>query len=154
LIHQRHLTPSCGGHAPTAERTLHPARMLTESLTPRPELENGQDPKRTLGVLGEAHRFRTIAGSPRHTQSTGRSANNHRVRLASLKNSVHCLIDSGGVRALNWYSRKQEFERSGAVDRPLVCGTRCDFHGRSSTPAESSVAIRKGRHLKEGSKPR
>ena len=42
LIHQRHLTPSCGGHAPTAERTLHPARMLTESLTPRPELENDQ----------------------------------------------------------------------------------------------------------------
>ena len=27
LIHQRHLTPSCGGHAPTAERTLNPARM-------------------------------------------------------------------------------------------------------------------------------
>ena len=49
LIHQRHLTPSCGGHAPTAERTLHPARMLTESLTPRPELENGQDPRRTSG---------------------------------------------------------------------------------------------------------
>jgi hypothetical protein len=42
LIHQRHLAPSCGGHAPTAERTLHPARMLTESLTPRPELENSQ----------------------------------------------------------------------------------------------------------------
>jgi hypothetical protein len=49
LIHQRHLTPSCGGHAPTAERTLHPARMLTESLTPRPELENGElDP--TAGI--------------------------------------------------------------------------------------------------------
>src|SRR5262245_19076774 len=47
LIHQRHLTPSCGGHAPTAERTLHPARMLTESLTPRPELENSQDPSET-----------------------------------------------------------------------------------------------------------
>jgi len=31
LIHQRHPTPSCGGHAPTAERTLHPARMLTEA---------------------------------------------------------------------------------------------------------------------------
>jgi hypothetical protein len=46
LIDQRHLTPSCGGHAPTAERTLHPARMLTESLTPRPELEN-QDPTPT-----------------------------------------------------------------------------------------------------------
>src|SRR5262245_14063898 len=47
LIHQRHLTSSCGGHAPTAERTLHPARMLTESLTPQPELENDQDPSET-----------------------------------------------------------------------------------------------------------
>ena len=27
LIHHRHLMPSCGGHAPTAERTLNPARM-------------------------------------------------------------------------------------------------------------------------------
>jgi hypothetical protein len=42
LIHQRHLTPSCGGHAPTAERTLNPARMFTESLTSGPELENSQ----------------------------------------------------------------------------------------------------------------
>ena len=42
LIHQRHLTPSCGGHAPTAERTLNPARMFMESLTPGPELENSQ----------------------------------------------------------------------------------------------------------------
>src|SRR6516165_12102213 len=49
LIHQRHLTPSCGGHAPTAERTLYPARMFAESLTPRPELENDQDPYRTSG---------------------------------------------------------------------------------------------------------
>ena len=42
LIHQRRLTPSCGGHAPTAERTMDPVRMFTESLTPRPELENSQ----------------------------------------------------------------------------------------------------------------
>ena len=46
LIHQRHLTPSCGGHAPTAERTLNPARMFMESLTPGPELENSQGQKR------------------------------------------------------------------------------------------------------------
>src|SRR5262252_1772745 len=45
LIHQRHLTPSCIGQAPTAERTLDPARMFTESLTPRPELENSQGQK-------------------------------------------------------------------------------------------------------------
>src|SRR5262249_55363561 len=42
LIRQRHLTPSCGGHVPTAERTLDPARMFTESLSPGPELENSQ----------------------------------------------------------------------------------------------------------------
>jgi hypothetical protein len=35
LIQQRHLTPSCGGHAPTAERTVAD-----------PELENSIDPKR------------------------------------------------------------------------------------------------------------
>src|SRR5664279_2494790 len=45
LIHQRHPAPSCGGHAPTAERTMDPARNFkkrnfTESLTPDPELEN------------------------------------------------------------------------------------------------------------------
>ena len=35
-IHQRRLTPSCGGQAPTAERTVAPARMIAESLTPKP----------------------------------------------------------------------------------------------------------------------
>src|SRR6516165_6775017 len=47
LIHQRHLTPSCRGRAPTAERTLNPARMLRESLNPGPELENSQGHKPT-----------------------------------------------------------------------------------------------------------
>jgi hypothetical protein len=36
LIHQRHLTPSCRGQAPTAERTLDPARMFTGELESRP----------------------------------------------------------------------------------------------------------------------
>jgi len=50
LICQRHPTPSCGGLVPTAERTLNPARMFTESLTHGPELENSQDPKRHCGA--------------------------------------------------------------------------------------------------------
>ena len=29
---QRHLTPSCGGIAPTAERTVGPARMIVGEL--------------------------------------------------------------------------------------------------------------------------
>jgi hypothetical protein len=36
LNRQRHLTPSCGGLTPTAERTVGPARISLESLTPRP----------------------------------------------------------------------------------------------------------------------
>src|SRR5213083_1472711 len=36
LIHQRRLTQSCGGQAPTAERTVGPARIIAESLTPKP----------------------------------------------------------------------------------------------------------------------
>src|SRR3974390_1937989 len=36
LIRRRHLTPLCGGHAPTAERTMNPARMFLESLDRRP----------------------------------------------------------------------------------------------------------------------
>ena len=51
IKHQRHLTPSCGGYTPTAERTLNPARMFMESLTPRPELENSQGHSRRLKRL-------------------------------------------------------------------------------------------------------
>src|SRR5262245_50690530 len=36
LIHHRHPTPLCGGHVPTAERTLDPARMLDGELDRRP----------------------------------------------------------------------------------------------------------------------
>src|SRR5215510_3566474 len=33
---QRQPMPSCGGLAPTAERTVHPARTIAESLTSNP----------------------------------------------------------------------------------------------------------------------
>ena len=36
LFHQRRLTPSCGWQAPTAERTVGQARIIAESLTPKP----------------------------------------------------------------------------------------------------------------------
>src|SRR6266566_1265405 len=36
VIRQRHPMPSCGGLAPTAERTVDPARMIEESLTSDP----------------------------------------------------------------------------------------------------------------------
>ena len=48
LIRRRHLTPLCGGHAPTAERTMNPARMCLESLTAGPELENSQGHSRPI----------------------------------------------------------------------------------------------------------
>src|SRR5438552_5056988 len=45
LIRQRHLTPSCGGLAPTAERTVGPARIVEESLTPSPGIREQHRPK-------------------------------------------------------------------------------------------------------------
>ena len=51
--------PSCGGHAPTAERTVDPARMFTESLTPDPELENSQGQKFARGA-----RARSVCKAP------------------------------------------------------------------------------------------
>jgi hypothetical protein len=44
LIRQRRLTPSCGEHASTAERTVGPARMIVESLTPRPGIREQNRP--------------------------------------------------------------------------------------------------------------
>jgi hypothetical protein len=45
LIRQRHLTPSCGGHAPTAERTVGPARIVMESFTPKPGIREQHRPR-------------------------------------------------------------------------------------------------------------
>src|SRR5262245_5173941 len=50
LIHQRRLTPSCGGQAPTAERTVGPARMIAEILTPK---------------LGIREQYRALSGHSR-----------------------------------------------------------------------------------------
>ena len=78
LIRQRHLTPSCGGHVPTAERTLNPARMFVESLTPRPELENSQ---------GQPRRFCPL----RHTSAS--------LPLASVKADIGRWDQRQGARA-------------------------------------------------------
>src|SRR5437867_9358651 len=74
LIHQRRLTPSCGGHAPTAERTVGPARMIAESLTPKPGIREQNLPctdifaERTLRkYLGQRSRI-SPASHPRPPQ--------------------------------------------------------------------------------------
>ena len=61
----------------TAERTLHPARMFTESLTPRPELENSLDPEETArpthNALALPFRRGKVRLSPRNISAAGRS---------------------------------------------------------------------------------
>ena len=49
LILQRHLTPSCGGHAPTAERTMNPARICLESLDRRPGIREQPGSQAVIG---------------------------------------------------------------------------------------------------------
>src|SRR6516162_138195 len=50
LNRQRHLTPSCGGLTPTAERTVGPARTIAESLTPRPGIREQYLPEADLAL--------------------------------------------------------------------------------------------------------
>jgi hypothetical protein len=88
LIHRRHLTPSCGGHTPTAERTLYPARMFAESLTPRPELENGQDPQRTLKLLRSGSP--TCASGPRAEVSRAVGSSPSQIMRSSNMVSIAC----------------------------------------------------------------
>jgi hypothetical protein len=65
LIHQRRLTPSCGGHAPTAERTVGPARMIVESLTPRPGIrEHNRGNSRHRYSIASRLRMTRIGLSP------------------------------------------------------------------------------------------
>src|SRR5262249_54572738 len=61
LIRQRHLTPSCGGHAPTAERTVGPARIGLENLTPRPGIREQHRSKAALGATRGHFRLATIS---------------------------------------------------------------------------------------------
>src|ERR1700746_1072381 len=63
LIHQRRLTPSCGGQAPTAERTVGPARMIAESLTPKPGIREHNLPATDIVTIPHpAQRFGHFAG--------------------------------------------------------------------------------------------
>src|SRR5216684_3360783 len=65
LIHQRHLTPSCGGHAPTAERTLDPARMIRRELDPRPGIREQPGSNSALGRYPPHFRLAAASGIPR-----------------------------------------------------------------------------------------
>src|SRR5882757_418626 len=57
LIRQRHPTPSCGGHAPTAERTMIPARMCLESLDRRPGIREQPGSNSEVGGRNREVRF-------------------------------------------------------------------------------------------------
>src|SRR5215831_10525184 len=84
-----HIDPPASSHAimqragPTAERTLDPARMFAESLTPRPELENSQDPLPKSGGSKCCDAQHRLWGYPRleeSTQDSGRIAPRQLVR--------------------------------------------------------------------------
>ena len=108
LIRQRHPTPSCGGHAPTAERTMNPARMCLESLDHRPGIREQPGPIATLprllkrvGYRSEADIAGDVGGLPQdwtskdrgtiHSQFLKSSANGSRFRSRRLRRLGRCL---------------------------------------------------------------
>ena len=72
LNRQRHLTPSCGGFTPTAERTVGPARMIVESLTARPGIREHNRRKAAVGDCRQISPPDNLA-TPHTTRSTTRS---------------------------------------------------------------------------------
>jgi hypothetical protein len=92
LIHQRHPAPSCGGHAPTAERTMDPARNFkkenfTERLDPRPGIR--EQPGSKAETSDRAQHFRFAPNSDRLADAPGCplsaiSDNSHRSKYAYL----------------------------------------------------------------------
>src|SRR4029453_13707849 len=90
LIHQRRLTPSCGGHAPTAERTVGPARMIAESLTPKPGIREQNLPQAVIPRSRRSIRASTICsqriGLPgTHATHATASGGGRTTSLASLR---------------------------------------------------------------------
>ena len=65
LIRQRHLTPLCGGHAPTAERTMNPARMFLESLDRRPGIREQPGPLADMIIARINVRFEGVVSTGR-----------------------------------------------------------------------------------------
>src|SRR5947209_4726244 len=87
LIHQRRLTPSCGGHAPTAERTVGPARMIAESLTPKPGIREQicQQPTSQLAIEHMAWAEWTAPAAQRRLLSLGKRGPEHRQTASRLR---------------------------------------------------------------------
>src|SRR5205814_6064494 len=86
LIHQRRLTPSCGGQAPTAERTVGPARMIAESLTPKPGIREHNRPGGDVAEHSPALRSRECGDCARPAQPRSRRVENaHRPRRSRVR---------------------------------------------------------------------
>jgi hypothetical protein len=89
LNHQRHLTPSCGGFTPTAERTVGPAGTIMESLTPRPGIR--EQNRRKAAV--QCRELRLAAGAAMiNDQLSGHSPGNIRTQI--LFDHSQCEVDA------------------------------------------------------------
>jgi hypothetical protein len=131
LIHQRHPTPSCGGHAPTAERTLNPARMINESLTRDPELENSQGHSRPIQTpalicwpMSPSHQQRTVGSTGmdgRFERTVPRAATRYDTHAASISHSSNLF--------------RSRYGSSLTSPRPNRAGTRSTRSIRSTAPS-------------------
>src|SRR5437879_7385395 len=95
LIHQRRLTPSCGGQAPTAERTVGPARMIAESLTPKPGIREHNRHKAAVRCAASTW---SVLGQSGHFMSAG-AAEGSRGRASTLPFAV---AHRSGLWVISW----------------------------------------------------
>jgi hypothetical protein len=95
LIRQRHPTPSCGGHAPTAERTMIPARMCLESLDRRPGIREQPGSKAAVRPLISSGPVLPREQPLQRLIESSAEGHSRRARSGSKPGQVPCCAESG-----------------------------------------------------------
>src|SRR5262249_17710977 len=152
LIHQRRLTPSCGGHAPTAERTVGPARMIVESLTPRSGIREQYRHFSDLASRPEEFRLLVLSGSthfhPQHVCVVPDSDIDdlHSITSSARANNIGGIVRSSALRSLEI---DDELERgwrlNGQIARLLALKDAVDVRSRPSELVNRRAAPRQAR---------
>jgi hypothetical protein len=109
LIHQRRLTPSCGGRVPTAERTVGLAGMIAESLTLKPGIREHSGVERTLRMSNLSPK----AVLKRKWEELAR-------KVKFLRQSAS-LFNAKGIAAIRLQVKTADVQQVRPISGPVIC---------------------------------
>jgi hypothetical protein len=117
LNRQRHLTPSCGGSTPTAERTVASARISLESLTPRPGIRE-QNRRKAAGHAHVRSRRQNVHASPEGSGlSLAKADMQPSITARTQLGPIYMATRLVTIALARWeYNRRELFGRKGRDD--------------------------------------